>query len=85
MSESIFNRRQRDRMFERMISEVRELPTLDPGTDRSDDTEVWLAIAHCQSAVLSIIGMTDDELFSHTEKLRHMACALNTRITSIED
>ena len=85
MSESIFNRRQRDRMFERMISEVRALPTLDPGTDRPDDTEVWLAVARAQNAIMGILGMSDDELFRHTDDLRNIACALNQRITGMED
>lgn len=78
-------RKQRDQMTVRLRDEIRPLPTLDPGTDRPDDTEVWLSIAHCQSAVLSIIGMSDEELCPHIEDLRRMAVALNQRITSIED
>jgi len=76
---------QREKTIVKLRQEVRALPTLDPGTDRSDDTDVWLAIAHCQSAVLSIIGMSDYELCPHTDDLRRMAVALNQRITSIED
>ena len=75
----------RRQMTTRLQQEIRPLPTLDPGTDRPDDTEVWLSIAHCQSAVLSIIGMSDEELCPHIEDLRRMAVALNQRITSIED
>lgn len=78
-------RQQRERTLDRLRQEVRALPTLDPGTDRPDDTEVWLSIAHCQSAVLSIIGMSDEELCPHIDDLRRMAVALNQRITSIED
>lgn len=78
-------RKQRDQMTVRLRDEIRPLPTLDPGTDRSDDTEVWLSIAHAQSAVMSILGMSDEELCRHTEDLRRMAQAINVRITSIED
>lgn len=83
MSESIFNRRQRDRMFERMISEVRELPTLDPGTDRPDDTEQ--SVVNATFDVMRILGEPDDVLFQHLDDLRSIARAINQRITSIED
>lgn len=85
MSESHFIRRQRRDTIERLRQEVRALPTLDPGTDKPDDTDVWLSIAHAQSAVMGILGMSDDELFRHTEDLRRIAVAINQRITSIED
>lgn len=34
---------------------------------------------------MGILGMSDDELFRHTDDLRRIAQALNVRITSIED
>jgi len=70
---------------DRLRQEIRPLPTLDPSTDRPDDTEVWLAVAHAQSAIMGILGMSDDELFRHTDDLRRIAQAINVRITSIED
>ena len=75
----------RRQMTRRLEQEIRPLPTLDTGTDRPDDTEVWLAVAHAQSAVMGILGMSDDELCAHTDDLRKMALAINVRITSIED
>ena len=69
----------------KLQQEVRALPMLDPGTDRPDDTEVWLSIAHANSAVISILALSDEELCRHTDDLRKMAQAINTRITSIED
>ena len=75
----------RRQMTVRLQQEIRPLPTIDPGTDRPDDTDVWLAIAHAQSAVMSILGLSDDDLCRHTEDLRRMAQAINVRITSIED
>lgn len=75
----------RRQMTVRLQQEIRPLPTLDSGTDRPDDTDVWLAVAHCQSAVMSILGLSDEELFRHTDDLRRIAQALNVRITSIED
>jgi len=69
----------------RLQQEVRALPTLDPGTDRSDDTDIWLAVARAQNAIMGILGMSDDELFCHTDDLRNIACALNQRITGMED
>lgn len=76
---------QREKTIVKLRQEVRALPTLDPGTDRPDDTEVWLAIARAQNAIMSILGMSDDELFRHTDDLRNIACALNQRITGMED
>ena len=70
---------------DRLRQEIRPLPTLDPGTDRPDDTEVWLSIAHANSAVISILSLSDEELCRHTDDLRKMASAINVRITSIED
>lgn len=70
---------------DKLRQEIRPLPTLDPGTDRPDDTEVWLAVARAQNAIMSILGMSDDELFRHTDDLRNIACALNQRITGMED
>ena len=75
----------RRQMTVRLQQEIRPLPTLDPGTDRPDDTDVWLAVARAQNAIMSILGMSDDELFRHTDDLRRIAQALNVRITSIED
>ena len=75
----------RRQMTRRLEQEIRPLPTLDTGTDRPDDTDVWLAVAHAQSAIMGILGMSDDELFRHTDDLRRIAQALNVRITSIED
>lgn len=75
----------RRQMTVRLQQEIRPLPTLDPGTDRPDDTEVWLAVARAQNAIMSILGMSDDELFRHTDDLRNIACALNQRITGMED
>lgn len=75
----------RRQMTVRLQQEIRPLSTLDPGTDRPDDTDVWLAVAHAQSAIMGILGMSDDELFRHTDDLRRIAQALNVRITSIED
>lgn len=70
---------------DKLRQEIRPLPTLDPGTYRPDDTDVWLAVAHCQSAVMSILGLSDEELCAHTDDLRKMAQAISVRITSIED
>jgi len=88
----VFQHQQKVRTFRKFLDthdklrqEIRPLPTLDPGTDRSDDTDVWLAVAHAQSAIMGILGMSDDELFRHTDDLRRIAQALNVRITSIED
>ena len=75
----------RRQMTVRLQQEIRPLPTLDPGTARPDDTEVWLAIAHANSAVISILRLSDEELCQHTEDLRRMAQAISVRITSIED
>ncbi len=75
----------RRQMTVRLQQEIRPLSTLDPGTYRPDDTDVWLAVAHAQSAIMGILGMSDDELFRHTDDLRRIAQALNVRITSIED
>ena len=70
---------------DKLRQEIRPLPTLDPGTDRPDDTDVWLAVARAQSAIIGILSMSDDELFRHTGDLRNIACALNQRITGMED
>lgn len=70
---------------DKLRQEIRTLPTLDPGTDRPDDTDVWLAVAHCQSSVISILSLSDEELCAHTDDLRKMAQAISVRITSIED
>ena len=42
-------------------------PILDPGTDRADDTEVWLMVAGTQSDVLGLLALSDCELAPHLD------------------
>lgn len=67
----------------RLQQEVRALPTLDPGTDRPDDTEQ--SVVNATFDVMRILGEPDDVLFQHLDDLRSIARAINQRITSIED
>lgn len=68
---------------DKLRQEIRPLPTLDPGTDRPDDTEQ--SVVNATFDVMRILGEPDDVLFQHLDDLRSIARAINQRITSIED
>lgn len=74
---------QREKTIVKLRQEVRALPTLDPGTDRPDDTEQ--SVVNATFDVMRILGEPDDVLFQHLDDLRSIAKAINQRITGMED
>jgi len=69
-------------VHDRLIQEVR-LPSLDPGTDRADDTDVWMHVAGFQSEALNILALSDCEITPHLEDLRRLIEAIDRRISPL--
>jgi hypothetical protein len=68
---------------DQLRNEIRPLPTLDPGTDRADDTDVWMHVAGFQSEALNILALSDCEITPHLEDLRRLIEAIDRRISPL--
>jgi len=68
---------------DQLRNEIRPLPSLDPGTDRAEDTDVWMHVAGFQSEALNILAMSDCEITPHLEDLRRLIEAIDRRISPL--
>ena len=68
---------------DQLRNEIRPLPSLDPATDRADDTDVWMHVAGFQSEALNILAMSDSEIAPHLEDLRRLIEAIDRRISPL--
>lgn len=70
-------------VHDQLAREVRPLPSLDPGTDREDDTDVWMQVAGFQSEAIGILALADDDIIPHLDDLRRLVEAIDRRIAPL--
>ena len=66
-------------LHSKLVRGVRSTP------EPQNDDETFLMVAGTQSSVMGVLGLSDEQLFPYLGDLRHIARAINRRITGMED